>query len=568
MKAAAFPLFAIAALAAAPAASAAQLYWDGATNGLWGTAANWADAAASGADPAAAPTAGDTANFNVTSLNTAIVVNLGATQEVTGINVTSTGGVTLQGGGAANTLRIGAGGITVTGTGTNSNNFTVGNATAGEEVNVSLTASQTWAYNGGSSGSGIVVRNGVSLANAGTQTLTLGGTTGPNPNNLIAGVISDGAGVLNITMSGNRWNLSGNNTYTGVTTISNGGLGILHNNALGATGAGSGTVVASGASLFLRAAVTVAENLQITGRGASNLGALRSVANTGISNWTGSITAVTSSGTAAAIGADEGTTLNISGAITTSGAGNLEFTSNGTNASTTDVTGDISGSAGLLKAGTSVHTLVLRGTAKSYTGATTINAGSVTLNTTLSNTASVTVGASGRLQGINGVIRAAAPVTVNGTINPGTSTTQVSTLTMGNLSLNTGSTVGIDYSSATGAIDVLNVGALNLAGTVNLSLTDITSGTLTVGQALMFIKTTGVWNGVGFTVDGVVINDEAETFVRGNHTFMIDYNRTIGADTGVALVVTAVPEPSAAVLALLAAGSAFGVRRRPSRGDA
>jgi autotransporter-associated beta strand protein len=102
--------------------------------------------------------------------------------------------------------------------------------------------------------------------------------------------------------------LSGNNTYTGTTTVSQGVLKITHPNALGATGAGQGTTVADGARLELSGGITVNEPITIAGHGGWS-GALRS---TGSGNtWAGPITAEFG----ARIGTDDNT-FTITGGIT------------------------------------------------------------------------------------------------------------------------------------------------------------------------------------------------------------------------------------------------------------
>lgn len=81
--------------------------------------------------------------------------------------------------------------------------------------------------------------------------------------------------------------LSNANTYSGVTTVSNGVLDLRHNNALGTSTAG--TTVSTGAALQLSGGLTIAgETLSIIGTGVSSSGALRSVS--GNNTWTGAIT--------------------------------------------------------------------------------------------------------------------------------------------------------------------------------------------------------------------------------------------------------------------------------------
>jgi fibronectin-binding autotransporter adhesin len=103
-----------------------------------------------------------------------------------------------------------------------------------------------------------------------------------------SGVIS-GGGALTKAGAGTMV-LTASNTYTGVTTVSNGTLNIQNNTALGPANGGTNgrTVVASGASLDLQNNITVTgESLSIAGTGVGTNGALRNVSGTNI--WTGPI---------------------------------------------------------------------------------------------------------------------------------------------------------------------------------------------------------------------------------------------------------------------------------------
>ncbi len=96
---------------------------------------------------------------------------------------------------------------------------------------------------------GIERANGVS----GTSIFTLSGThTG---NNTISGVISASIGTLGITKDGvGRWVLSGDNTYTGTTTITNGTLVAASAGALGTTG---DIDIATGGTLEIQGGITL-----------------------------------------------------------------------------------------------------------------------------------------------------------------------------------------------------------------------------------------------------------------------------------------------------------------------
>ena len=84
----------------------------------------------------------------------------------------------------------------------------------------------------------------------GTNTLTVAGpgNTSFTSASIISGTIAAGSNALIKTGSG-ILTLDGADTFTGQTTISQGIINIQNASALGATGAGNGTVVASGAAL-------------------------------------------------------------------------------------------------------------------------------------------------------------------------------------------------------------------------------------------------------------------------------------------------------------------------------
>ncbi len=553
-----------------PSALAVPFYWDGADLSSWGLSTNWALDAAGATDPGVGviPGAADTVNFNITGLNAARSINLDANQAALGINVTSTGAVSLLGGGTARTLSLGTGGITA-GAGVTALN--IGSTTAGQEVNLSLMGSQLWTYGGANTGTnGIFVRNSVSLGVTGSHTLTLGGSVGNPSASNISGVISDGGAdrVLNLTLAGansnSRWNLQAANTYTGVTTISVGGLGISNSNALGATGAASGTSVASGASLFLRAGVTVGESLSIAGTGIANLGALRAVG--GTSTWNGAISANATSGDVA-IGADINTNLTLSSSadITTTGSNALRFTSNGADSnSVMTVNGNISGSVSVLKTGITTSFLTFGGDAKTYSGATTVSVGTLTLNTALTNSSGLTVASGAVLRGNNGSLgNASASTSISGTLRPGAADGTIGALSLGNgLTFTNTGRFEVDLRSSDLTSDVVTItGNLNIDNTnaAILAATDIGGAPITTG-AILVLKYSGVWNGGLFTVDGTVITDNGNTFTVGGNTYQIDYDYVDGAGRAVALIAT-VPEP--ATFALAAGGvAALGLRRR------
>lgn len=599
MKPRLFPVFAVAFISLPGPLLAVPLYWDGSANSAFSNAENWSTNAGGGVNPdSLVPGSGDVATFNATSLltdNTAPqIVDLGGNISVSGLNYTGQSNrMTLRGGGSNVVLSIGAGGIVASGSAnsTSTSNptvhtptkvFTIGDTTANQNVAISLTADQSWVSNIDGTvvpTDGIYVRNGVSLGITGSHTLTLGGTSSSTPLNTISGVISDGGSDRSLSISmnpgsgntGNRWTLSGNNTYTGATTVAFGALTIGHANALGSTS--SGTVVQAGAGLFFRDTVSgtmAAEALTLSGNGPDSKGALRNV--NGTNTWNGAITLASST---VSIGSDGGTfTLSPTANITTSaGPTTLQFvTTNATATSALVVNGNISGAISINK-GVNTNsnnspnaTVTFGNTEKTYSGSTAVTSGILALNTGLTNTSGVTVAAGATLRGNNGSINNLATTTINGRLAPGASLAPaIGILTMGRLDLAATSTLAIDIDSANGTVDLITLGGLtgnlNITEGAVLALNDISSAALLNG-ALMFIKYSGVWNGQRFTVDGNLINDNGQFVTIKGNQFQIDYDFVSGADKGVALIV--VPEPAAAGLAAFGALALILRRRRAS----
>ena len=127
------------------------------------------------------------------------------------------------------------------------------------------------------------LQGGGEVAIANGQRLTVNQIAGANTT--YNGVIS-GTGAAGLSKTGTgTLTLSGANTYAGTTLVNAGKLAITHNDALGATGDGNGTTVASGATLELRGRtsfdasgtlngysnITVAESLTLNGGTLRNL---------------------------------------------------------------------------------------------------------------------------------------------------------------------------------------------------------------------------------------------------------------------------------------------------------
>jgi fibronectin-binding autotransporter adhesin len=240
--------------------------------------------------------------------------------------------------------------------------------------------------------------------------------------------------------------------------------------------------------------------------------------------------------------------------------------------------GSISGTGNFLKQG--AGNLVLDGTS-TYTGATTIEAGRLSVNGVLGSSP-VSVLSAAELGG-SGAIGGPVSVSSGGTLSPGNS---IASLATGTATFAAGALFEYEVDSTNlaalaTAADLLVVnGSLNLDpgnGTI-LSFIDLAaSPNAFVNDATLFalVNYSGTWNGGLFTHDGTVLADGDRFFV-GSQEWEIDYDRSssAGLDNFTAdylpsskfVTVMAVPEPSTIVMALagLACGG-FSMRRRRTR---
>ncbi|MCS6242596.1 MAG: autotransporter-associated beta strand repeat-containing protein [Opitutus sp.] len=483
--------------------------------------------------------AGGTGIFDVTSGQLAVglidgsgaLSKTGAGNLVLGNANTFSGGATLGGSGfvAVNVDSAGPAGAPTSGAlGTGTVNL------AGAQIRAGTTASRTIGNNVTISADTpfatiasekSLTFTGTILLSGGNHTLNvLTGSTVGTEKLTFSGAIGDGGNALGITKTGaGNLVLSGNNTYTGATTVSAGSLAI---GSAGSLASGNAlTVGASGLATFANAGQTLGavSNANTTtnalnfsaSTGTVTLASLSGAGNTtfgsngivtgdisaGTVTSVGNLTANISGGTTtvggvATIGTLSGGTANLNGAtsaITTLNGGTVNLgsgtaltVSGGTSA------GVITGTGSSLTK-TSSGTLTLTGT-NTYTGTTTVSAGTLALNnpgtTALVNTSAVVIasGASVSLGAAN-QINAAASLTLNG----GTMDLGVFSQTLGTLDLNASSALSLsgsaalvfanssalDWNSATLSVSHFEVGTNSLRfGT--------TSGGLTATQLGLF----------------------------------------------------------------------------------
>jgi fibronectin-binding autotransporter adhesin len=182
------------------------------------------------------------------------------------------------------------------------------------------------------------------------------------------------------------------------------------------------------------------------------------------------------------------------------------------------------GSFGLTKEGVNIVTLA--GTGSSYTGATLVNGG--TLSVTGSVTASPVTVATGAT--LNGTGTLGGTVTNNGTIAPGVG--GIGTLNTGTTILDSTGSLVFEMNSTSLAFDKLAVtGNLTLGG--QLTVTDLGATVLPPGSKVVIATYTGA-------VAGAFANaPDNGTLVVGSNTFKVDYDDNVLGSTSVTLTVAA-----------------------------
>jgi autotransporter-associated beta strand protein len=341
---------------------------------------------------------------------------------------------------------------------------------------------------------------------SGVTALTLNPGTGATPS--YSGIIADGATGMTVTKSGlGTQTLSVANSYTGVTTISNGILEVTANNALGSNAAG--TTVANGATLKLtNVTYSTAEGLTINGTGLSSGGALES---SGTTTFAGQITAATS----ATINAISGT-LELSGGLVKNGT-TLTFTGAGAFTISSVISGALANSDLAVDA-----TTVTLTAANTYNGPTTItNGGTLIANAlgalplsprsavsfTGTGTSALNLGANQFVASLTSVGAATVALgsnTLTVGITGGPDTTFAGSITgAGNLTKDTNSKQVLSGANGYTGTTTVSAGTLEVTGTLSgtTGVTVNTSGTLLLNNA----ATPAINSAAPVTLDGGAI---------------------------------------------------------------
>ena len=404
-----------------------------------------------------------------------------------GITKTGPGTLTLSG---ANTF---TGGFTL-------NNGTLllgssssGNVTSGPVGTGTLTLGNGTKLGVASGAGPVTIANAVSLDSGGSTNVTFDTANG---NLTLSGVVS-GAASLTKT-AGNTLTLSGSNTYTGGTIINGGTLSISSVTSLGnSTGAASNLVIDGGTLAF-------------TGSSGATNRLFTIGTNGGAIDASGSVTLTfTNGGNIALSGTNTARTLKLTG--TNSGYLYSVLGDNGT------------GKTSLIKDGTGTWTLA---NASTYTGSTTINAGTLQYQTSnaLSSLTDVIV-ASGANLGLSyydatiGSLAGAGTVTMNG----GEGST---TLTIGG-SNQTTTFSGTITGTSSNKLEKTGTGTFTLSGANTYARgTEIKGGMLVAGNNQAFGSGSVTLNGGGLSVaSGVTVTN---TLIFSGTANVLAGNGTIG----------------------------------------
>ncbi|MEK0450177.1 MAG: hypothetical protein RL088_2445 [Verrucomicrobiota bacterium] len=288
--------------------------------------------------------------------------------------------------------------------------------------------------------------------NSFAKTLVLDGTIAGNT---ISGVISNGINTLSVNKSNTSvWDLSGANTYSGTTTVT------------------AGTLILSGTN---------------TGTGATSIvgGTMRAGAS-GALNPNSAVTMTDAATAILDLNGFDGTIASLSGGGTLGGnvtLGNGTLTTG--DATSTSYSGNITGIGNVIKAGVGTFTLA---SAQSYTGSTSVNAGTLLANSTL---ASTTVNVAGGTLGGTGALAGTVTVNAGGMLSPATSTT-AGTITLAGLTLNAGSGIAYEFGATNDLVAVTAPNALTInGGALSLFAAGGLTPLTTNGTYTLFSYTTG-----------------------------------------------------------------------------
>ena len=355
-----------------------------------------------------------------------------------------------------------------------------------------------------------------SLSGAGTVTNL--DTDGATSNGSVSTLTITGSDTT--TFSGSLANGSYLNGALGLTTDAGSLVALNH--------AGSGTLSLTGTNTHT-GGTTVSEGVVVLGHSTDTLSNTGSVSISG-----GELRLGSNSDSVGTVTISSGSITGTGGTLT---ASSYVFTDSGV------VSAKLAGIAATLsKSG--AGTVTLSGN-NAYTGPTTVTSGKLVINGNISTSSLTTVQTGGTLGGSGTV--AALIVDSGGTLAPGNSP---GILSAGNTSLLDGSTLAIEINGSTvgSGYDQLNVtGTVSLAGLLEVSM-----GYTPAENTMFFILANDGNDAVSGSFDNAPAN--GGTYTLGGQAFLISYSGDSIANSftgGNDVVLMVVPEPTAAVLGCL-----------------
>lgn len=461
-----------------PSAQAASASWIGATSGTWGTNTNWSSLA----------TPDSTSDLTIAGplgvAGTALDVNIAASATANSISFTNTATTTLTNttSGSNQTLTLGSGGLT-TGLGA----VVIGSTTANQNVNVALSANQTWNVGAGNmTVNNVVSGAGIALIKSGTGTVSFLGA------NTYSGGITVNAGIVDI--QNNAALGTGTATLAGGTLQASGAADRTITNNIVAQSGTTSTLNTNGRNLTINGNISGSGNINRGAPGTATgviLGGDDSAfTGTFTQNAAANATVRFSNANAGSAGASwvfqnttaGRTTLDFAGTGTISfgsmtGGGSLQANVSGTKTISAGALGLNDTFSGILAVNganilaftkTGVGTMTLSGTSSSYTGITTISGGTLSVTLLANGGSNSSIGASTNVAG-NLILNGGA-LKYTGT---GASTDRL-------FSLQSSSTID---ASGTGALNLTNAGAMGFNGGTaakTLTLTGTNTGANTL----------------------------------------------------------------------------------------
>jgi len=308
--------------------------------------------------------------------------------------------------------------------------------------------------------------------------------------------------------------LNGANTYTGTTSVSAGTLSIISIKSVSGGASAVGAPITAGNGTIAIGSSTIAGTLVYTGTGDSSDRVIN------LAGTTGGAT-IDQSGTGV---------LSFTSALTATGVGAKTLTLQGSSAGTASITAAIvngSGTTSLTKTGSGEWTL---SGVNTYTGATTISAGTLLVVTGSTAAGSAVAVNSGGTLGGTGTVSGAITLASGGIIAPGAATgVSIGTLNTAAVTYVSGSTYSVDLNGTGPTAD-----RITSSGTVALA-----SATLTVASnanpAVGTVYTIVSGSSITGTFSGLANN---AVFAQAGRLFRVVYTTTAVTLTDVAPTLT------------------------------